>query len=76
MTDLQETIFVADGSEDYLTHCRMSGEPLLKSMIPEEEDRKLPAITPYVQTLVGRPWSRSTYEVSHYPYFTTLFSFT
>lgn len=60
---LQETIFVADGTEDYLKACALSGEPQITSMVPHDEDRGLPIIKPYVQTLVGEPYQRTTYEV-------------
>lgn len=62
----QETIFIADGGEDYRRACEISGEPLITSMIPQEEDRSLPIIEPYVKTLVGPPRSHSTFEVIRY----------
>lgn len=60
---MQETIFVADGGEDYLRDCNKSGEPLISSMRPDHYDDSLPFIQPYVKTLVGPPRSHSAYEV-------------
>jgi len=57
-----ETIFVADGNEDYQRHCDESGEPLIMSMRPDHYDDSFPFIQPFVKTLVGPPRSHSTYE--------------
>ncbi|KAF8156034.1 general amidase [Crassisporium funariophilum] len=55
-----ETIFVADGNHDYRTQCAISGEPLIQTMVPaEDEDEaqgyEFEAPYPYVKALVGDP---------------------
>ncbi|TDL22290.1 general amidase [Rickenella mellea] len=58
-----ETIFVADGGEDYKTECAKSGEPLITTMRPDGGDHELPLIKPYAQTLVGKAFSRSAFQL-------------
>ncbi|KAF9261689.1 general amidase [Marasmius fiardii PR-910] len=58
-----ETIFVADGGEDYRTECDRSGEPLIKSMAPENDGHVPVVEKPYVNHLVGESYHRSTYEL-------------
>ncbi|KAF9077309.1 general amidase [Rhodocollybia butyracea] len=58
-----ETIFVADGGEDYQGMCELSGEPLLTSMLPEEGAHETTLEEPYVKRLVGKPYHRTAYEL-------------
>ncbi|KAF8996912.1 amidase signature domain-containing protein [Cyathus striatus] len=63
-----ETIFIADGGEDYKTQCARSGEPLITTMIPAKEEGvheyEHPPHKPFVKHLVGDPPEhRSTYEL-------------
>ncbi|KAF9528397.1 general amidase [Crepidotus variabilis] len=63
-----ETIFVADGGHDYLTECAKSGEPLITTMVPSEEEDiaegyEYHAPTPYVKMLVGEPKHHEAYEL-------------
>ncbi|KAH8111432.1 amidase signature domain-containing protein [Phellopilus nigrolimitatus] len=57
------SIFSADGYEDFKKECEKSGEPLITTMRPEGEEDKLPFVSPFVWTLVGKPRSRSAYEL-------------
>lgn len=57
---LQETIFVADGNHDYTTECAKSGEPLIRTMVPSEEEEAAEGYEfeppyPFVKALVGDP---------------------
>ncbi|KLO17536.1 general amidase [Schizopora paradoxa] len=58
-----ETIFVADGGEDYRRDCDKSGEPLVISMRPDHYDDSFPFVDPYVKTLVGPLRSHTAYEL-------------
>jgi len=58
-----ETIFVADGGEDYRRQCEKSGEPLIKSMRPSGMENDLPLVEPFVQTLVGAPYPRTAFQL-------------
>jgi hypothetical protein len=59
----QETIFVADGGQDYRTECAKSGEPLLETTrIPGEPYPEALELA-LVHMLQGRPYGRSAYEV-------------
>ncbi|KAJ3880439.1 general amidase [Lentinula edodes] len=58
-----ETIFVADGGEDYRVSCELSGEPLIQSMLPDEGAHETALEEPYVKRLVGPPYHRNTYEL-------------
>lgn len=65
---IQETIFVADGNHDYRTECAISGEPLIQSMVPideEEQGYEFEVPTPLVKVLVGDLKHRKVYDVSH-----------
>jgi amidase len=59
----QETIFVADGGQDYRTECAKSGEPLLESMRIPGEPYPEALELPLVHMLQGNPYGRSAYEV-------------
>jgi hypothetical protein len=65
----QETIFVADGGHDYRIECNKSGEPLIQTMVPTTDAHESALDEPFVESLVGPPYSRTAYEVS-----TNLFS--
>ncbi|KAJ3726656.1 general amidase [Lentinula raphanica] len=58
-----ETIFVADGGEDYRVSCALSGEPLIETMLPDEGAHETTLEEPYVKRLVGPPQHRTTYEL-------------
>ncbi|KAJ3728072.1 general amidase [Lentinula guzmanii] len=58
-----ETIFVADGGEDYRVSCALSGEPLIMTMLPDEGAHETTLDEPYVKRLVGPPYHRTTYEL-------------
>ncbi|KAF8812123.1 amidase [Phlegmacium glaucopus] len=61
-----ETIFVADGNHDYQTECAISGEPLIQSMVPtndEAESHEFEAPIPFVKVLVGDPEHRKAYDL-------------
>ncbi|KAE9396678.1 general amidase [Gymnopus androsaceus JB14] len=47
-----ETIFVADGGEDYRIQCERSGEPLILSMLPGEGAHETTLEEPYVKRLL------------------------
>jgi hypothetical protein len=63
----QETIFVADGNHDYRTQCAISGEPLIQSMEPTNEEEaqgyEFEAPLPLVKLLVGDLQHRKVYDV-------------
>ncbi|KAK7462776.1 hypothetical protein VKT23_007360 [Stygiomarasmius scandens] len=58
-----ETIFAADGGEDYRIQCALSGEPLIQTMSPQENAHESALDEPLVKTLVGEPHHRSAYEL-------------
>ncbi|KIK68785.1 hypothetical protein GYMLUDRAFT_1009097 [Collybiopsis luxurians FD-317 M1] len=47
-----ETIFVADGGEDYRIQCELSGEPLIVSMLPNEGAHETTLEERFVQRLL------------------------
>lgn len=61
---------MADGNHDYKTECEKSGEPLIQTMVPSEEEEaaegyEFEAPYPFVKALVGDPpIHMSAYEVS------------
>ncbi|KAG6818672.1 hypothetical protein H0H93_002931 [Arthromyces matolae] len=58
-----ETIFVADGGHDYRTQCELSGEPLITSMLPENETHPSGLTEPFVKTLIGEEVHRTAYDL-------------
>ncbi|KAG6847006.1 hypothetical protein H0H93_010637, partial [Arthromyces matolae] len=58
-----ETIFVADGGHDYHTQCELSGEPLITSMLPEDENHPSGLTEPFVKTLIGEEVHRTAYDL-------------
>ncbi|KAH9479411.1 Acetamidase [Psilocybe cubensis] len=64
-----ETIFVADGSHDYMTECEKSGEPLIRTMVPSEDEEAAVGYEfeppyPFVKALVGdSPEHLKAYEL-------------
>ncbi|PPR01516.1 hypothetical protein CVT24_001886 [Panaeolus cyanescens] len=64
-----ETIFVADGNHDYASECAKTGEPLITTMAPSEEELEAKTYEfsppyPYAKHLVGDPPKHlSAYEL-------------
>ena len=58
-----ETIFIADGGTDYAEQCRLSGEPLIETMLPETGGHPTQLEIPFVKQLVGPPRQHTAYEV-------------
>ncbi|KAG5352688.1 hypothetical protein C0989_001030 [Termitomyces sp. Mn162] len=58
-----ETIFVADGGHDYHVQCELSGEPLITTMLPEDETHPSGLSEPFVKTLVGEASHLSAYDL-------------
>ncbi|KJA17602.1 hypothetical protein HYPSUDRAFT_46228 [Hypholoma sublateritium FD-334 SS-4] len=63
-----ETIFVADGNHDYTTECAKSGEPLIRTMAPSEEEEVAEGYAfeppaPFVKALVGAPAHHRAYDL-------------
>ncbi|KAG6888339.1 hypothetical protein C0995_009086 [Termitomyces sp. Mi166 len=58
-----ETIFVADGGHDYRVQCELSGEPLITTMLPEDEVHPSGLSEPFVKTLVGEASHLSAYDL-------------
>ncbi|KAJ8519145.1 hypothetical protein ONZ45_g3862 [Pleurotus djamor] len=58
-----ETIFIADGGEDYRTQCARSGEPLIESSNLGDNPHPGGLVEPFVNALVGPPRSHSTFEL-------------
>ncbi|KAK1226197.1 hypothetical protein PQX77_010779 [Marasmius sp. AFHP31] len=58
-----ETIFVADGGEDYRTECARSGEPLIETMVPDVGGADPIVEKGFVNHLVGEAYHRTTYEL-------------
>ncbi|KAG6879472.1 hypothetical protein C0992_002358 [Termitomyces sp. T32_za158] len=53
----------ADGGHDYRVQCELSGEPLITTMIPEDETHPTGLSEPFVKTLVGEASHLSAYDV-------------
>ncbi|TFL04643.1 amidase signature domain-containing protein [Pterulicium gracile] len=51
----QETIFIANGGTDDTEQCRLSGEPLIETMLPETGGHPPQLEMPFVKQLVGPP---------------------
>ncbi|KAI0706224.1 general amidase [Cytidiella melzeri] len=59
-----EHIFASDGGLDYRTECEKSGEPLMHSMSPtDEQAHHYPLEQPLAKVLVGEPTHISSYEL-------------
>ncbi|KAG6808488.1 hypothetical protein H0H92_003982 [Tricholoma furcatifolium] len=52
-----------DGGHDYRVQCELSGEPLITSMLPENETHPSDLSEPYVKTLVGEASHLSAYDL-------------
>lgn len=50
-----ETIFIANGGTDDTEQCRLSGEPLIETMLPETGGHPPQLEMPFVKQLVGPP---------------------
>ncbi|KAG9313359.1 general amidase [Chiua virens] len=58
-----QTILAADGGEDYRRSCEASGEPLIASMIPEEDPHPFDLEVSLVKGLVGPQRNRTAWEL-------------
>ncbi|KAF5369049.1 hypothetical protein D9758_002948 [Tetrapyrgos nigripes] len=58
-----ETIFAADGGDDYRIQCELSGEPVIQTMSPQEDAHESVMDEPLVKSLVGKPYHRSALEL-------------
>ncbi|KAH8101474.1 general amidase [Cristinia sonorae] len=58
-----ERIFAADDGHDYRTECAKLGEPLITTMLPNEDAHDYPLDRPLAKTLVGEPEHLSAYDL-------------
>ncbi len=61
---VQEKIYAADDGHDYRVECEKSGEPLIASMKPQDEQaHHYPLERSMAKIIIGEPQHLSAYEV-------------